>query len=244
MLSEEVVNYLMEQILTGRLQPGDRLPSERNLADSLGVSRTVVREAIKVLSEKGLLAVRVGKGAYVTSPSSRSITESIKLIFHLERGTVENVIEIRKFLEIPLAGIAAQRATPQNLAEMHNLMSRMAELIGDESAYIHYIQIDLEFHLAIARATQNPLFILLIKPVIDLMQKTRLIITRAPNSYERSHFHHNAIYTAIASGDEVAARAAMAAHLEQVQEDAALMLSLKDEIYRVSEEHAFYGGQL
>lgn len=244
MLSEEVVTYLMERILNGELQPGDKLPSERNLSDSLGVSRTVVREAIKVLSEKSLVSVRVGKGAYVTQPNQRSITESIKLMFQLERGTVENVIEIRKFLEIPLAGIAAQRATQSNLEEMRSLLSRMEDLIGDETAYIHYIQIDLEFHLAIARATQNPLFILLIKPVIDLMQKTRLIITRAPRSYERSHFHHISIYSAIASGAEAVAREAMAAHLDQVQEDAGLMLSLKEEIHRVPEEQDFHAGQV
>ncbi len=188
--------------------------------------------------------MRVGKGAYVTQPNQRSITESIKLMFQLERGTVENVIEIRKFLEIPLAGIAAQRATQSNLEEMRSLLSRMEDLIGDETAYIHYIQIDLEFHLAIARATQNPLFILLIKPVIDLMQKTRLIITRAPRSYERSHCHHIAIYSAIASGDEAIAREAMSAHLDQVQEDTGLMLSLKEEIHRVPEEQDFHAGQV
>ena len=169
--------------------------------------------------------VQVGRGAYVTQPDPHCITESLKILFHLEQGTVDNVIEIRKFLEIPLAGMAAQRVTPGNIAEMDSLLRGMERLMGDETAYGEYIQIDLEFHLAIARATQNPLFILLIKPIINLMQRTRWLITRAPRSYERSHFHHRSIFTAIVNRDEAAARHAMASHLAQVEEDSILMMA-------------------
>ena len=231
MLSEEVVTHFMERLVSGDLKPGDKLPSERTLAENLGVSRTVVREAIKILCERGLVNVQVGKGAYITQPDPQCITESLKILFHLEQGTVDNVIEIRKFLEIPLAGMAAQRVTPANVEEMSSLLRGMERLIGDETAYGEYIQIDLEFHLAIARATQNPLFILLIKPIINLMQRTRWLITRAPRSYERSHFHHMSVFNAIVQNDEAAARAAMAAHLKQVEEDSILMMTPPTEVF-------------
>lgn len=226
MLSQEVVTYLMEQILSGEFQPGDKLPSERNLAEILGVSRTVVREAIKVLSEKGLVGVRVGKGAYVTQPTSQVVAESIRLLFHLERGTADNVIEIRKFLEIPLAGMAAQRARPENIEEMQSLFETMRTLRGQAAAFI---EVDLEFHQSIARATQNPLFVLLIKPIIDLMQRSRLLITSAPRSYERSQHHHQCILQAVKAGDQAAAEEAMAAHLAQVEEDTALFIPEDDD---------------
>src|SRR5712691_9711999 len=158
-LSDKVASMMLETILSKRLQVGDRLPSERELGEQFGVSRTVVREAVRALVAKGVIEVRSGSGLRVAAVDAAAVTESMSLF--LRGGTLdfEKVHEVRALLEVHIAGLAAERATNADITRLREVHERMEREVGDvESA----ARDDLEFHRAIASATQNDLYLLLL----------------------------------------------------------------------------------
>src|SRR3989442_2687911 len=118
-LSDKVAELLLETILSPDLQPGDRLPSERELGEQFGVSRTVIREAVRALAAKGVIDVRTGSGLRVAAVDSATVSESMSLFM---RGSTTldypKVHEVRAMLEVEIAGLAAERASREDLAEL------------------------------------------------------------------------------------------------------------------------------
>lgn len=211
-LSDKVADVMLQAILSRRLQVGDRLPSERELGEQFGVSRTVVREAVRALVAKGVIEVRSGSGLRVAAVDAAAVTESMSLF--LRGGTLdfEKVHEVRALLEVHIAGLAAERATRADLARLREVHDRMEREVGNvESA----ARDDLEFHRAIASATQNDLYLL----VLDSIGSTLIDIRRenlASGSAPITLGQHEQVLDRIASRDSAGARAAMAAHLEGV----------------------------
>ncbi len=211
-LSDKVADMMLETILSRRLRVGDRLPSERELGEQFGVSRTVVREAVRALVAKGVIEVRSGSGLRVAAVDASAVSESMSL--YLRGGTLdfEKVHEVRALLEVHIAGVAAERATEadvQRLREVHERMTREADDL--EAA----ARDDLEFHRMIARATQNDLYLLLMDSI-----GSALIDIRRENlgsgSTPMTLGQHEAVLERIAAHDPAGARKAMAAHLEGV----------------------------
>jgi GntR family transcriptional repressor for pyruvate dehydrogenase complex len=211
-LSDKVADVMLQAILSKRLQVGDRLPSERELGEQFGVSRTVVREAVRALVAKGVIEVRSGSGLRVAAVDAAAVTESMSLF--LRGGTLdfEKVHEVRALLEVHIAGLAAERATTADLARLREVHERMEREAGDvESA----ARDDLEFHRAIATATQNDLYLLL----LDSIGSTLIDIRRenlGSGSAPVTLGQHGQVLDRITARDAPGARVAMASHLEGV----------------------------
>lgn len=216
-LYEQVVQQLQLLISTGELQPGDKLPPERQLAEQLGVSRTVIREAIKTLEQRGLVKVLTGSGTYVSQMEPQVIMESIGLFVQQRTPSFDHLNEVRRMLDIEVAGLAAQRATTEDLGKLKQAIEEMEDNIDSPD---EYIEADLDFHRALAEATRNEIFLLLIDVMVDLLRESRRMIFQVPGAPGRGQTWHWLIYEAVKKGDAAAAREVMGKHMRQVTEDA------------------------
>jgi len=203
---------MLETILSNRLNVGDRLPSERELGEQFGVSRTVVREAVRALVAKGVIEVRSGSGLRVAAVDADSVRESMSLFLRGGEIDFEKVNEVRSHLEVHMAGLAAERATEADVALLREIHTQMEDESFDVEAAARD---DLEFHRRIALATHNELFLVL----MDSIGAALIDIRRAnlgSGSTPMTLSQHEAVLDAIQAGDAAAARDAMAAHLDGV----------------------------
>jgi GntR family transcriptional repressor for pyruvate dehydrogenase complex len=130
-LSEQVAEQIQSMIIQGKIKQGDRLPPERELAEQLGVSRTVIRESTKVLQERGLVKVLTGSGTYATRVESENVSQSIGLFVRGKKHTFRDLLEIRKMLEIEVAGLAAERATEEDNLQLTACMQDMRRALPE-----------------------------------------------------------------------------------------------------------------
>ena len=221
-LYEQVARQLQELILTGALKPGDRLPPERELAEQLGVSRVVIREAMKTLEERGLLKVLTGSGTYISQIEPRAISESINLLIQQRAFSFDHLNEIRRMLEIEIAGLAAERARPEDLQTMEQAISvaeaAAANLESVPTALDAFVQADLAFHNALAEATQNPLFPVLLESMSDLLIELRWQASSQAGAPQDALDYHRAILAHVKVHDLLASREAMREHLMRAEE--------------------------
>ena len=217
-LAEVVVDYVKQRIATGALRIGDKLPTESELMEALGVSRTVVREAISRLQANALIETRHGIGSFVLPPRQDN---TIQLGAASTLHEILAMLELRVALETECAGLAAQRATPENLATLQQALDAIEE---DQAAGRDSAASDLRFHLSIARATGNQHFV----TVLDQLGKTLIPRSRIDasqvgylNSQESRatvNREHHSIFEAISRKEPEAARAAMRMHLSNSRE--------------------------
>jgi GntR family transcriptional repressor for pyruvate dehydrogenase complex len=213
-LSEKVTLALMDSISQGRLAPGDRLPSERDLCEQFGVSRTVIREAVRALQARGVLRVRAGRGAEVVAVPASQITEALALFLrgaHTQQVLdPERISEVRETLEVKLAELACRRAAPEDF----ELMSRAITAMEHEADVEQASQHDVEFHRLIASATQNVLFVVLLDSIGDVLMELRRRSLAVAGRRDQAVAEHRRILDALIARDVGAARAAMVEHLE------------------------------
>ena len=216
-LYEQIVEQIELRILSGELNPGDKLPPERELAKQFGVSRTAVREAMKALSLKGLIVVHPGRGTFVTDYTSTAVRHSIDLMVKIGKTDgVAALMEVREILEPEIAALAADRASEEEIAIMQEAIDAMDEALDDPDTYI---EADLDFHLALAQATNNALIPVLIDSLVDLLREHRIRSAGVDGGLERGQPHHKIIIDAIRRNDAELARTAMQAHLRQVRKE-------------------------
>lgn len=215
-LYRRIVDQITEGILTGRIQPGDRLPTEAELAEQFGVSRTVVREATQALRAQGLVEITPGRGTFVTQPTVSSILVSLQLMMSLEGHSFDDLLETRRLIEVPIARLAAERAQPRNLEILQECNAGMAQSFDDADTYMAH---DTRFHSELAHATQNTSLSVLIQPLILMLQAGRQIVVSVPGKRERSLECHRRIYEAIVGKDGEAAAQYMREHLDQIAKD-------------------------
>jgi GntR family transcriptional repressor for pyruvate dehydrogenase complex len=213
-LSDKVADMMLTTILSNRLHVGDRLPSERELGEQFGVSRTVVREAVRALVAKGIIEARSGSGLRVAAVDASAVSESMSLYLRGGEFDFEKVHEVRALLETHIAGLAAESATEEDVARIRDVHDRMvteAEARDIDAA----ARDDLEFHRLIALATHNELYLLLLdsigRALFDI-RRENLGSGSAPMTLEQ----HADVLDRIAAHDPEAARAAMKAHLDGV----------------------------
>lgn len=223
----KVAERIQNLILRQQLRAGDRLPPERELAEGMGVSRTVVREAFKALQERGLIKIISGRGAFVARKelAAERIHESINLAFRLQTQSYDHLNEIRETLETDIAELAATRASQQQIEQLARAIEAMDLAIESPE---QYVQADLEFHSVLAAATGNPLFGALVSPVIDLLHDARLLIFEAPGAPQRGQEGHREIFKCIQDRDARGAREAMHRHLLHSEADLKMGMSLAD----------------
>lgn len=210
-----MTDAILETIISNRLKPGDALPPERELGKQFGVSRTVIREAIRALHAKGLLEVRSGSGVRIVAVDASTVRESMR---HFVKGSMleyGKVDEMRRVLEVAAAGLAAERATPDDIADIDEPLALMEGSVDDLQTSI---EVDLRFHRAIARATHNELFPVLHDSIGDmLVEVRRRNLSLGPQERRLVIEMHRRIRDCIAAHDVAGAQQAMSDHLSHVQ---------------------------
>jgi GntR family transcriptional repressor for pyruvate dehydrogenase complex len=221
-LYEQVVQQLQELIISGRLKPGDKLPPERQLAEQLGVSRTVIREAIKTLEQRGLVTVLTGSGTYVSQMDPRIVSESIGLLVQQSTSSFDHLNEVRRMLEIEITGLAAERAQPEDIEAMEEAVQEMegavANIRGHPDLLEDFVEADLAFHNALAKAAQNPLLPILLEPISDLLVEFRRLASSGPGAPEDALNYHHRILEYLKARDASTCRELMREHLEKAEE--------------------------
>lgn len=218
-LAEHVVHYVNEQIASRALKPGDKLPTESSLMTLLGVSRTVVREAISRLQAMSVIETRHGIGSFVLEPRREPL--DLDVVPASTLNDLLSVLELRISLETECAGLAAQRASERDLAQIRTALDAIsaATRAGGDSAGA-----DLQFHVSVARATGNRYFVdILTQMGAALIPRHRIdsagIAHSGPKAYaELVNREHESIFEAIARHDPEGARAAMRMHLSSSRE--------------------------
>ncbi|MDO9508973.1 MAG: FadR/GntR family transcriptional regulator [Thermovirgaceae bacterium] len=207
---EQVVDQLKESIASGELQPGDPLPPERQLMGDMGVSRSSLREAFRVLELLGLIDSVPGKGRFVRKP--RGDTADSRNM-PLEDEAVLELMEARRILDPAIAATAAMHAMPADLMKLRKVLSRTEkslDIIERRS------QVDFDFHLVLAEATHNFVFINIVKMTFNLIMATHDRIYSLLADKEAFLNEHRAIYDAIIDHDVARARSLSAGHIERV----------------------------
>jgi DNA-binding FadR family transcriptional regulator len=224
-LHRNLMRVLIADIVRGVLPPGERLPREADLARRFDVSRGVARECIRGLEERGLVSVKHGRGATVLADSRWNMLDLDVIAAALASPSSADVLaeylECRRVLEIGAAGLAAERATREDLVDLSMALERMAAAALDASttpsAEAQYHEADIEFHRAVIAATGNRALGGMTEPVHRALAAARIPLARPDQRLERSLPEHRRILAAIAGRDLEAARAAMRDHLLTVE---------------------------
>lgn len=214
-LCEQIARRLLAQIRERRLRPGDPLPTERALTQSFRVGRSSVREALRILESKGLITP-AGKGVFVVADYGNPLNSSLDLLLALEETNLRELFEVRKILEVELAGRAARRRTPEHLQAMAEAIEEMSAGLTSQE---RYIAADLRFHLTVAAATGNRIAERMMNAVRTPLQQALASIYHIPGSPQRSILQHRQILEAIRAGDAEGARRRMREHLMRVESD-------------------------
>ena len=214
-LYEQVAEQISRWNEDNGLQPGDRIPPERELAARLGVSRATLSQALVALEVVGVVAVRHGDGTVVRATGTGRVVESIRA--HADR--LPEIIDTRDALETKLAALAAERRTPDDLARIDEALGLMA---ADVEAGGRGVEGDERFHAAVTAAAHSPLLASLMGEIAGLVRETRLESLSQPERPRSSLAGHRAIAEAIRAGDPAAASQAMHAHVAMVSDVALL----------------------
>jgi GntR family transcriptional regulator, transcriptional repressor for pyruvate dehydrogenase complex len=214
-LSDRVVAAVLDGVRSGRLSPGGRLPTERELGGQFGVSRSVIRDALRLLEACGVLRVEHGRGIFVADPVGRRLGNQL-LGPLLAPGEIAHLCELRRALEVAAVGLAA----------VHGTKEERQRILADAEAATAIAAADLEaidraertFHMALTVATRNPVFTQVTANLLDLLATSWRSTLRLPGLPQASMRQHVRIARRVAGGDPDSARAAMAWHLLSVEE--------------------------
>jgi len=215
-LSEHVAEQLVELIRDQDLQPGDLLPTETALMERMQVGRSSVREALRGLAVLGLVQIRQGQGTFVRSPAPLNGPEALSveaISAALARGLTEELLEARETIEVRIAGLAAQRATAEDLVELEKLVEEARQA---RSARRPAFPLSSEFHLGVARAAHNDVLESFVASYLPLLAERGAVLERLPGYVEWELREHDGIRAAIATRDARLATARMRSHLKDM----------------------------
>jgi GntR family transcriptional repressor for pyruvate dehydrogenase complex len=211
-IAAELAAHLENLIVTGQLAPGSKLPPEREFAVSLKVSRSSLREAMSDLERKHLVLRRRGSGTTVAPFAGEELSLHRRLT-SIDAG-LENATELRNLVEPRIAYFAAVRAVPSNLIQLEQVLQQSDEHLDPRDS----LRLDIEFHLLLARAAQNPLLTELCSMTTEWTRETRLLSHSTLVGRRKSIAGHRAIQAAVIGADAGAAESAMAHHLSEVHD--------------------------
>lgn len=224
-VSEMLVQQMLGFVTAGRLKAGDKLPSERDLAERFGVSRPTVREALRGLAILGVLEIRHGGGAFVTALDARELLGPLYFFLSLSDASVEQLYHARRLIEGEICALAATRVTPLQLENLSDLIEAQDKVRHDVG---QYLQLDSEFHEVLGQICDNPFLARASQSLNVLGIEFRKQAARTKAVPSRSISDHKAILAALTAGDEEAARAAMVSHMNQVLTTTRAELEAKD----------------
>ena len=224
LLSEQVADHLTTSIMNGEYGIGEKLPTESSLSTRYNVSRTVIREAMKLLKQKGLVESRVAKGTFVIANLDKGIGESIDLILqNLSGSGQDELLELRRSIEPEFAALAAVKASDEDLENLRALIAEMENCLQNHD---RFSELDMKFHMAILAATKNNLMISVMMPIFEKIhqQQYEHIRIQSDGMY-KSHAQHKTIYTALKARDPEQARSLVKKHINSVENDFATLKS-------------------
>lgn len=214
-ITDLIVDHLLKRIREKELRPGDRLPSEQELARSLGVSRNSLREAFKRLASLGLLEIRQGEGTFLKTPSVSSTIETLSPFLQVDGPQLQELFEARLYLEKGTARLAALRMDPAQLAQVDALIEEMERAsLADPDAYAEN---DFRFHFLIAEAAGNSVLKRMLETVSQLIRDQQGLISQAHFSRRLTLKDHREIARALHAHDPLAAETAMEKHLREAE---------------------------
>ncbi|MBD8079373.1 FadR/GntR family transcriptional regulator [Cellulosimicrobium arenosum] len=219
--TDQVVDGIKRMILDRELGPGDRLPVEKELAETLGVSRGSLREGVRALSILGIVDTRQGDGTYVTNLDPGRLLAPMGFVVDLQGdGSARPFHAVRRLLETEAAGLAAARITPEALADARDVLDQVDEILGHAPVdHDRFIETDIAFHRIVAAHTGNPVLTALIESLASRTVRERLWRgLHEEGAEQRTHGEHEAIWRALVAGDADRARIRMANHLLGVEE--------------------------
>ncbi len=211
----EDVARQIERLILKKLHPGDKLPSERELAETLSVSRSSIRDAIRSLELMGMVEPRQGAGTIVREITANSVANPLTNALKRKKELMSELLDFRRILEPPLAARAATHASAEEIAEMEDILNRQeTKLRKGEST----IPEDSEFHYAVAMASGNSVVLKVLDILMDLLRETRERSLQVEGRPQKSIAGHRRILAAIKRHDTEGAKAAMRRHIEDVEE--------------------------
>jgi GntR family transcriptional repressor for pyruvate dehydrogenase complex len=213
-ISAQIAEQIRSSIMSGEFAPGDRLPPERELAEMFGVSRPSVREALNILAASGLVEAYQGGGTIVRSLMESSSGNSLTDMIRLEQARALDVIEVRKCMESWTAYYAAQRALPEDLRKLEDIVDAME---GNLEGMKPSEDLDANFHIVIAKATHNIVWLHMMQSIFDAMKEFQQSVWRAvyltDDDHRMLYGHHRRIFEGIRERDPERAREMMMEHL-------------------------------
>ncbi|MEE4310400.1 MAG: FadR/GntR family transcriptional regulator [candidate division KSB1 bacterium] len=219
-LSQEIELKIEEAIRLKKLEQGQKLPSEKDLCAMFGVSRTALREALRMLSARGLLTIKKGAGVYVNNYSSlhASKTMSLYLELQFDKDYMLHLVTVRQMLEPSIAKLAARNRTKRDLLRLERNLEAFVKKDQDAEQLAKY---DVEFHMTIAEATGNPLIPLIMDPLYSMLPRIKeLIVSRLKeNKSSNASKYHRKIYEMLKKQDEEGVFNAMTDHLKIALKD-------------------------
>ena len=215
-LSEKIIAQISDALVSGELKPGDRLPPERELAEQFGVSRTVIRDAVKTLAGRGILHVKHGAGIFVTTSEENAIGRlgALSDILPLQGVSLRDLFEVRKVLEAEGAEWAARRRNDYHLKRLRGILedayrnSENIEVLSER---------DAQFHVAIAEASQNLVLVRVMLTLLDLLAQSRRESLSIPGRAKLSLKDYERIVEEIEAQRHEGARETMLEHLTSVE---------------------------
>ena len=214
-VSEDIIRQIQDLIAAEHLQPGDRLPGERELAEAVSVSRQSVREALRVLDYLGVVMVRPGEGTFVATTPPSPVDPSVYSLLS-ERSFLLDLLEARRILEERIVHLAARRATREDLDAMDDALTARERGLG---AGKHDVAGDLAFHTQLAELTGNPVLTSVMRHLSELWLRSREKTGRRPTSPHKALQFHRQILQAVRRRQPTAARRALRRHLDDMRAD-------------------------
>jgi GntR family transcriptional repressor for pyruvate dehydrogenase complex len=216
-LAQQVTDEIQRLMLTGKLKEDEKLPPERELCELFGVSRTVVREAIRILQTKGLLEVRPGIGSIVRSPNSNQVIEGLSLLIQSKANGVDislsALLEARSCLEVEITKMAAERATSEDIQEIQRIIDDLETLV-DLPAKFYERAVD--FHRSLALASHNPVLVIIFDAVQELVVGMRQALVPEPVDPREGLRHFQQVLEHLRAQDPEGAAEALQQHIEVI----------------------------
>ncbi len=209
------VERLRAFIDDGSLSAGDKLPSERELGEQFGVSRSILREALRVVESQGLITIIQGKGAYVRKPGLRTVIEPVQRLIRDGSITLGNLMQARAIIEPEVAKIASLNVTQDQINKLEQDYQEMIKYLDFPEKYL---QADKKFHSRLAEATGNPVLVIMMWPLINLFVGFVPLFYERPGTPQKVFTAHEALLRALKGRDPEGAEKAMQVHLAEVTE--------------------------
>jgi len=217
-LSDSAIEQIMRVVRDGRLEPGAKLPAERQLMSMLSVSRTSLREAIRTLETMGVLRVVPGRGTYIREDAVPPHTEDWYAWLMGHRVEVVQILEMHEALEVKVAELAATRATPEDVSELQRLLDAMRAAV-DQGDHQGLVEADAAFHRVIREASGNEVIARLLNDLESSVDNARHALMSLPTRVQRMMSDHQAILDGIRTGDPETASASTLAHIRRSKEE-------------------------